>query len=146
MTTTSAEPLIFPSLGWFEALARQAADDEARYRRLGVIEMALGLEIGDQHYRLVFETYTCQRVETWDGRAPVDCVITASAEDWRELIEHIQANGRADSRHTLNSLALADNRFHLVGEEQLGIDMFYRFNATLQAFVEEAWGIPTRFA
>ena len=37
-------------------------------------------------------------------------------------------------------------RFALSGDEQLGIDRFYRFNASLQAFIEEARSVPTRLA
>ncbi len=79
-----------------------------------------------------------------EGAAPVDCVVSAEPSDWRELIAHIQERGSADSEHTLNSLVLAGDRFVLTGDEQLGIDRFYRYNASLQAFIEEARGVPTR--
>ena len=143
--TTATRALTFPSVEWFRALAAAAATDEARYHKLGVVDLTLGVQVGDDGYRLDFADFGCTSVNAWDGIAPVDCVIRASADDWRELIEHVQERGAADSRHTLNSLVLTGDRFVLEGDDQLGVDAFYRFNATLQAFVEEAGGIPTRF-
>ncbi|MFN8034688.1 MAG: hypothetical protein U0V73_01970 [Acidimicrobiia bacterium] len=143
---TDAEAITFPSVAWFRALADEAAADEARYRRLGVTEITLALRVGAEGFRLVFVDFGCADVSSWDGTAPVDCVIAASAEDWRELVEHIRERGNADAYHTLNSLVLAGDRFHLEGDEQLGVDAFYRFNATLQAYIEEAAKVPTVFA
>lgn len=146
MATTTTETLEFPSAKWFQALADAADTDAERYRQLGMVECTLVLQIGDAAYRLTFEGFGCTGVSDWDGSEEgVDCHVSASAEDWRELIEHIQARGRADIHHTLNSLVLAGERFHLTGDEQLGIDTFYRYNATFQAFIEEAAKIPTRF-
>lgn len=132
----------FPSVEFFRALAESAAKDAPRYRRLGAIDLTVALRVGDKAYRIAFEDFSCTGVEEWDGKKPVDCVISASDGDWRELIKHIQTRGTADARHTLNSLVLAGDRFTLSGEEQLGIDCFYRFNASLQAFIEEARNVP----
>ena len=71
------------------------------------------LRVGDKAYRIAFEDFGCTGVDEWDGKKPVDCVISASDGDWRELIEHIQARGTADARHTLNSLVLAGDRLCL---------------------------------
>jgi len=146
MTTDQSKPIEFPSAPWFRALAAAVSEDEPRYRRLGFMEITLGLKVGDRGYRISFEDFGCTEVADWDGSAPVDCVVSADSADWRELIEHIQQRGSADSDHTLNSLVLAGDRFELSGDEQLGIDRFYRFNASLQAFIEEAHGVPTKLA
>lgn len=139
----SAAKTPFPSSAFFRALAQSAAQDPARYRRLGALDLTLAIRVGDKGYRMSFEDFGCTGVEDWDGAKPVDCVITASEGDWRELFSHIQARGSADAEHTLNSLVLAGDRFVLSGEEQLGIDRFYRFNASVQAFIEEARNVPT---
>ncbi len=144
MTTDQSEAIEFPSAPWFRALAAAVSADEPRYRRLGFLEITLGVKVGNQGYRISFEDFGCTGVEDWDGSAPVDCVVSADSADWRELIAHIQERGSADPEHTLNSLVLAGDRFALTGDEQLGIDRFYRFNASLQAFIEEARGVPTR--
>jgi len=146
MTTEQSKPVEFPSVAWFEALAKAAAADEDRYRRLGFAEITLGVKVGDQGYRIRFEDFGCTGVAEWNGEEPVDCVVSAAPADWNELIAHIQERGSADPNHTLNSLVLSGDRFELSGDEQLGIDRFYRFNATLQTFLEEARGVPTRWA
>ena len=143
MTTQQSKALEFPSAAWFRALAEAVSADESRYRRLGYLEIKLGVKVGEKGYRMLFEDFGCSEVEDWDGSAPVDCTVSASTEDWRELITHIQARGSADPQHTLNSLVLAGDRFALSGDDQLGVDRFYRFNASLQAFIEEARHVPT---
>jgi len=135
MTTTFVG---LPSVDWFRALAAVAAADDARYRRLGVVDLVMGVRVGDAGFRLVFRDYGCEKVEAWDGAAPVDCTVSASLADWQELVHHMRARGHADPDHTLNSLVLAGDRFTLSGDDQLGIDACYRFNATLQAFFDEA--------
>jgi hypothetical protein len=146
MTTEQGRALEFPSTGWFRALAEAAAADEPRYRKLGYVEIKLGVNVGENGYRMTFEDFGCTEVEEWDGSEAVDCAVSASPGDWQELITHIQARGSADPQHTLNSLVLAGDRFALSGDEQLGVDRFYRFNASLQAFIEEARSVPTGWA
>lgn len=148
MNVTTA--FVFPSVEWFRALADGARADAARYRRLGYSDVRLGLVIGDHGYVLEFRDFGDVDVGEWSGAphdslAGVDCVIRASAPDWRALVEHIVANGRADPNHTLNSLVLAGDRFVLEGDDQLGVDSFYRFNATIQALLDEAANVPTSF-
>lgn len=145
MTTVETPTVPFPSLAWFQALADAAARDPDRYRRLGWVELVFGIVVGEERYRLTFDGYVCTEVAPWLPGERVDCWVEASAADWRELIEHLQTRGRADARHTLNSLVLAGDRFRLRADEQLGADAFYRFNATLQAFIEEARNVPTEF-
>lgn len=143
--TMTGTTLDFPSVAWFEALAEASARDEERYRRLGFVDIALGVRVGEQAFCLAFEDFGCASVSEWDAKRPVACVVSASLEDWQELVRHIQAHGHADPRHTLNSLVLAGDRFELTGEEQLDIDAFYRFNATIQAFFDECASVPTSF-
>jgi hypothetical protein len=143
--TTVGTRTVFPSVEYFDALAASAATDELRYRRLGATDVVFALEVGDEGYRLVFEDYGCIDVSPWDGTGSVDFVLGARREDWFELVRHLAGRERADSDHTLNSLVLADRRFHLTGAEQLGMDKFYRFNATIQAYFEETRNLSVRF-
>jgi len=145
-TMLQQEEIPFPSLRWFEALAEVAALEAEHYRRLGVAEIRLGVSVGDMGFRIVFEDFGVAEVSSWDGRPPVDCVISASESDWRELVEHVREHSGADADHTLNSLVLSGRRFRLTGDEQLGVDRFYRFNATLQSFFDKAARVPTRFS
>ena len=136
------QPVQFDTLAFFEALATSARAHPDQYRRLGMTDIVLGVKVGAKAYRLVFEDYECTEVTTYEPSSHVDCELEASREDWGELIEHLAARGRAGSAHTLNSLVLASDRFHLTGEDQLGVDKFYRYNATLQLFFEEAANVP----
>lgn len=140
------EPLLFPSSEWFEALASVARSQPERYRRLGATEIRIGIDVGDSGWRVVFDDYEVTEVAVRHPAMAVDCTLSASPEDWRELVEHIRERGSADPTHTLNSLVLSGTRFTLSGEDQLGVDRFYRFNATLQAFIDGAKDVPTRFA
>ncbi len=140
--TPQIQPARFDSLAFFEALASSARAHPDQYRRLGMTEITLGVKVGTNAYRLVFEDYECTEVTPYDPSDGVDCVLEASRDAWLELIEHLVERGRADSAHTLNSLVLAGERFHLTGEDQLGVDKFYRYNATLQSFFEETANVP----
>lgn len=146
VSQTVQEVIPFPSSVWFEALGRVATDNEDTYRHLGVAEIRLALVIGNRGYAMTFEDYEVSEIGDWNQVDPVDCVVEGSLADWQELIEHIQERGRADSDHTLNSLVLSGARFVLSGDDQLGIDRFYRFNATLQTFLEGAREIATSFS
>ena len=143
--TTIDRDVVFPSTEYFEALAASARCDELRYRRLGATDVVWAVVIGDQGYRLVFEDYGCVDVSPWDGTGGVDFVVSAERPDWCELVQHLAGRTGADSDHTLNSLVLADRRFHLSGAEQLGMDKFYRYNATIQAYFEESRNVPVCF-
>lgn len=145
MAITGDLPYLFPSVPWFRALAdrAEAGPDAERFRRLGVVDTAFAMRVGDFAYRLVFDGFSCSEVAEWDGEAPVDFVLEAPMAEWRELVEHLQEHGSLDGAHSLNSLVLAGDRFRLSGDEQLGIDCFYRFNPSIQAFLELAASVPT---
>ncbi len=140
MAITTDAPLVFPSLAWFQALAdRVVAPEHAdRFRRLGITDTTFVLAVGDDAYRIVFDGFEVGEVTGWDGDSPVDFVLTGTPEAWRGLLEHPGAR-------TLNSLVLADDGFRLTGDEQLGIDCFYRFNPTIESFVALAADLPTGF-
>jgi hypothetical protein len=139
MSMMATVPLLFPSIPWFEELARRAANDD-QLRRLGVVDTTVRLTIGEHAYRLTFAGWD---VEISEGDEPVDFTIEAPMPAWRELIEQIHERGAADSAHTLNSLVSKGDVFRLSGDEQLGVDCFYRYNASLQRFLELAAAVPS---
>ena len=139
MSMMATVPMLFPSVPWFEELARRAADDDG-LRRLGVTDVRVGLRIGERTYRLTFDGFD---VSVAEGEGPVDFTIEAPMAAWRELIEHLHERGSADSAHTLNSLVSKGDVFRLRGDEQLGVDCFYRYNASLQRFLELAAAVPS---
>ena len=148
----------FPSVGWFRALADRMAAQPEKYRKLGAMDLTLVPRIAlsdgkTEAFRLVFEGHRCTAVdrvghgEPIGGRHPV--VLEGEYGAWREMIENIRHNGRADLTHTLNYLTLPDWPLRLVsvddGEGQLDVDRFYRYNESLQEFFDEAARVDTRF-
>ncbi len=149
----------FPSVAWFQALADRMARQPEKYRRLGGLDLTLVPRIvfpdgRTEHYSLAFEGDRCRRVdhpgsvEGVQGNHPV--VIEGEYDAWREMIENIRRQGRADLQHTLNSLTLPDWPLRLVpvdeSQGQLDVDRFYRYNETLQEFFNEAAAVDTQFA
>jgi hypothetical protein len=141
----------FPSTDWFEALRAEAAKDEETFRRLGFCDAAVRVDVRDgadtRSFLLTFRDYGCTAVRELDGggAADFDFALVADHDVWREMIENIRANGRADLEHTLNYLQLPGT-LELVAEDQGRKDMFYRFNQTFQEFFNRAAAVPTEFA
>jgi hypothetical protein len=62
------------------------------------------------------------------------------------MLENIaENNGRPDLEHSLNRLSLPGVPIRLWAEDPLDRDMFFRFNGSLQEFVNESHKIPTRY-
>ena len=152
-------PLRFPSVEWFRALAARMTAQPEKYRRLGAVDLTLVPRIvfPDGHvelYSLVFAGQACRAVTAPADLAAVQgphpVVIDGEWGAWREMVENVRQHGAADLHHTLNYLTLPDWPFRLEALDpeagQLDVDRFYRYAATLQAFFDEAAGVPTVFA
>jgi len=144
----------FPSLAFMEALAR-SVNGNPNFRSLGTMDLALGIRIlaDGKHrqthlYTFLFDGYTCEHVaEASAGAVPdLDFVIEGTYSAWKEMFQNIQANGRADTKHTLNHLTMLDDPMRAVGPDQTRIDKLYRYNYGIQSFLHEAAKIPTRYA
>lgn len=146
----------FPELGWFEALAGAMAERPDYYRRLGFADVNLVLEMldapdgGTCRIGLRFEDYDCTEVVAIEGdpfaEFGADCVVRGPYRVWEEMVKAIQEHGRADPRHTLNSLVMLHTPLDVVGPDQYGVDKFYRYQGTLQAFFDEAGRIGRQAA
>lgn len=134
---TTTDALLFPSLEWFRALADRVTSPEHadRFRRLGITDTTFVLAVGEEAYRIAFDGFEVGEVTEWDGESPVDFVLAGSPAAWQDLLDHL-------GNRTLNSLVLG-GELELTGDEQLGIDCFYRYNPTIEAFVELAADLPT---
>lgn len=147
-------PTKFPSVEWFQALQELVNSQEEKYRRLGYadsralfrIKAGDGLKT-DRAFGVVFDVYSCTEVrdlgpdeaDAWDP----DWVLEASFADWKEMIDNVRANGRADSDHTLNRLSLLQHPFRIYGADQMRVDQFYRQQFTYQEFIDEAATLDT---
>lgn len=143
----------FPSSEWFVALQRRMEQDPDRYRRLGTVDIVLVAKIdmdgASELYEIGFRGYRCtgvRRLRSLAEAASGAVVLEGSLGTWREMIEAIRRNGKADLPHTLNTLTLADVPMRVTAANQLDVDRFYRYQETLQEFFDEAAGFRTEFA
>lgn len=138
----------FPEVAWFQALADAMGERQDYYRRLGFAEINLVLEMldppggGPLRIGLHFEDYECTAVEAIDGDPfaafGADCVVRGPYRVWAEMVDAILEHGHADPRHTLNSLVMLHTPLDVDGPDQYGVDKFFRYQGTLQAFFDEA--------
>jgi hypothetical protein len=62
------------------------------------------------------------------------------------MIENIKANGKADITHTLNTIDLNMPQGLARGNDGYKVDLFYRYNQSLQDFFDVSAQIDTTFA
>jgi len=145
----------FPSLEWFQELARLMNENEADFKRLGYADVVWAAEVQpgspDQpsgSFRFVFEEYGCTAVqELAEGEAgEVAFTMQATYDTWKEMIQNIQANNGPDLQHTLNYLALPDDPLYIAAPDFLSRDLFARYGQTYQLFFNGAVHVPTVFA
>jgi hypothetical protein len=145
----------FPSLAWFEELARLMNENEAAFKRLGYADATWAVDVlpaasgqPSRRFRLVFEAYSCTSVEELDPASDPDVAFTlqASLETWKDMILNIQANNGPDLEHSLNRLALLDDPIYIAAPDFLSRDLFARFGQTYQLFFNGVVHVPTQFA
>ena len=128
---------MFPSVAWFDAVREIVNNDEA-YRRLGPVDAAVGVKIGEKVFRLDFEAFECIGASEIDesGLRDLDFWLEQSPEDWKEMLDIIQKNGAADLQHTLNTIDLNQPEGFARSFDGYRRDAFYRFNQSLQHFFD----------
>ena len=149
---------LFPSLQWFQELARFMNESEATFKRLGYADVAWALDLlssetgqACRRFRFVFEDYGCTAVEELDptsetSETEVAFIMQATYSTWREMIANIQEHNGPDLHHTLNYLALPDDPLYIAAPDFLSRDLFARYGQTYQLFFNGAVHIPTVFA
>lgn len=153
---TMPEALPFPSLAWFERLAALMNANRTRQEQLGYVDCVAQFTVSDGgpggapwSVQVTFEEFTATAVREVGAAdaAQADFVIDASAATWREMIESIAAgNGRPDLEHTLNRLSHFDTPIRVWSDDVIRKDMYFRFNQSLQEFVNASAAFTTRFA
>ena len=146
--------LAFPSLAWFQELARLMNANAADFKRFGAADVTWGVEIqsptpgqAPHIFRIVFEDYSCTSVTEVapDNLADMSFVLQATYATWKEMIENIQANQGPDLAHSLNRLALMDDPIYIAANDFLQRDLFARYGQTYQLFFNGAMHLPTSF-
>ena len=141
----------FPSIDFFQELARRMNANPAEFEKLGFCDTLMGVKVNGEAshlYALTFDVFDCSDVRELsspDG-AELDFMLEASLSLWREMLESIQKNGIPEPAYTLNSLSHVGDRMKVVYDEPEGHDKFYRFMATLQAFVNQASDLEIEWA
>ena len=151
----TAVAIPFPSCEWFERLASLMREQRERFRKIGFIDCSMHVTIIDGgpggepwHCQLTFEELdvTAVRAAAEPDARTADFVVETDVATWREMVESIaDGGGRPDLDHTLNRLSLAGTPIRIWGEDPLGRDMFFRFNQTLQQFVNNCAAFRTHF-
>ena len=75
-----------------------------------------------------------------------DFWLEMSYAKWKDLIENVRENGKADLHHTLNTIDLEDPDGFARSNDGYRRDAFYRFNQTYQYFFDTSAQIDTTFA
>jgi hypothetical protein len=138
------------SLAFFDALATAMNADPQAYEVLGDVDLDLAIEMrrpGAEAFRVlvVLRGIVCAQVVEIgaDEAAHADCVLSGGVESWEAMFADVRAHGHATGRQTINSLTLLGDHITVTGDDPLGVDKFFRFNQTVQAFLDGAARVAT---
>ena len=148
MSANSSSALVFPSVEWFKALQGMVNADPD-FRRLGSIDVTMGVKVGPRIFIITFEAFECTDVREGSeyDLIDLDFFLEMSEADWQDLMRNTKENGGADLSHTLNTLDLmAQNGIskNATGD-QFRADLFFRVNQSLQHFFDSSAKLDTVF-
>jgi hypothetical protein len=141
----------FPSKEWFDAVRAVFNSDESfQGGGGGACNALVGAKIGGQSFLLTFEGAECsaaQKVQEAD-LAAADFILEMPYALWKEMVQNIAQNGRADLHHTLNTLDLGrpEGLSHSIHGDQYREDLFFRYNQTMQYFFDASARVATEFS
>ena len=133
--------LTFPSTDWFQALADITKEDDG-YKKFGRLNAVIAFKHGDTNISCNFDVLDIRDItEISDEQLrDVDIVIEMPTEIWSQMLANIKEHGRAVGEWTLNSLDLRlDEEIHKnLMEDGFKADFFFRYNPSLQVFIDNA--------
>jgi hypothetical protein len=144
----------FPSLGWFRRLADLMNRNRARHEHLGYVDCVVQFTVTDGpggrpwSAQVTFEEFaaTDVRVVGPGDEARADFRLETDAATWRAMIESIaRGEGRPDLDHTLNRLSHFGTPLRVVSDDVLKTDLYFRYNQSLQEFVNASAAFHTTF-
>ena len=150
-----AETIPFPSVAWFQRLARLMHESRSRQIQLGYVDCTVLFTVSDGgaggrpwSALVTFEEFGVKDVrEPAPGEsARADFALEADLPTWRAMIESIAAgHGRPDLEHTLNRLSHLGEPLRVTSDDVLKKDLYFRFNQSLQEFVNASAQFTTSF-
>jgi len=151
----ASEEIAFPSVDWFRALADAMNQNRSRQEQLGYVDCVAEFKVLDGGpggkpvaYQVTFEEFEATDVRAVDAtdEARADFALDATLATWRAMIESIAAgSGRPGLDQTLNRLSHMGTPIRLRSSDQLRKDMYFRFNQSLQEFINASAGFRTIF-
>ena len=142
----------FPEPAWFLALGRLMEAEGPVFQRLGFAETRFVIRVipdtdgngGETLVGLVIDGYRLADAKLINDVAAFDpdFVICAKKSVWNRMLAEITESGRPSLRGTLSSLALMGEEMWLESTDQLREDKFYRYNQTLQEYLNLASRLP----
>jgi hypothetical protein len=150
-----SDAIAFPSIEWFERLAQLMKINRARNEHLGYVDCVAVFTVLDGGLRgkpwsvqITFEEFeaTDVREATTADLARADFTLDATLATWREMIESIaRGHGRPDLTHTLNYLSHPGTPIRVWSDDPLRRDMYFRYNQSLQEFINASATFRTIF-
>ncbi len=165
----AANTVQFPSLAWFERLAELMNEQRSFHEKLGYMDCKVRFVVTDGHgapygVDIEFEEFGVVMVRKAgaglgeagpggyggtesDGSGWVpDFTMEASLATWRGMIESIAAGGgKPDLQQTLNDLNMRRHELVVNASDSLNRHLFFRYNQSLQAFVNASAAFVTTF-
>jgi hypothetical protein len=150
------ETISFPSVAWFERLAQLMHESRTRQIQLGYVDCTVRFTVSDggaggRPWSALVRFEELDAVDVREASAAdaarADFALEAPLATWREMIESIAAGGgRPDLEHTLNRLSHLDEPLRVTSDDVLKKDLYFRFNQSLQEFVNASASFRTQIA
>lgn len=138
----------FPSVEWFNGI-REIINNDDGYKHIGTCDATVGIKFPDlgKHFVLIFEAFELTEArEVSEAEAEnTDFWLEMPYERWKEMLENIKANGKADLHHTLNTIDIEIPEGFARSNDGYRRDAFYRFNQSFQYLFDSSAKIDTVF-
>ena len=101
---------------------------------------------GEWRCQFVFEEFdvTSVREVTEDDEEDADFIMETDLETWQEMVDSIvEGQGQPGLNFTLNRLSMPGTPIRLWSHDPLQRDVFFRFNQTIQHFINNCGSFTT---
>ncbi|MBI1843011.1 MAG: hypothetical protein HYR89_00120 [Actinobacteria bacterium] len=149
-TSSAALALPVDSIELFESLAKEMNAHPEIYQELGWCDMDFGVIMRRDAstpfaVALHLREYGCEQVTLFEsgGNQHLDCWLVGDLDHWQAVFDDIAENGMATGEQTLSSLVLLADRIAVKGHDAMGVDLFFRYNQTLQSIFDGAAALAT---